>query len=258
MNLDQLWSRRGLFMAGTQVVGGITLAAAFERYAQAQGSDAIDWRGLFSSMPKGGTGKVKALTGIAFANARTLAVGATVASGEQLRVSKGSKLVVSVQDGTLLTLGGDAVLDFSVSEHKTGLLNLIAGSLLTVMPTGNRYLVGGPVATIGVKGTVVYRQVFTESEMTALESSGSKMKMPGRGLRDYCCTCNGAVDYVRNKDKSFIVSDAAEHHHAFFLDNEDPKLLRKFQQINHTDQDIKAAIDLQDGPKHDATFLQLR
>ena len=154
--MEKLWSRRGLFVVGGQVVAGATLAAAYARYAQAQPKDGIDWRGLFSSMPKGGTGKVKALKGVAFANSRSLSVGATVNSGEQLRVAKGGSLAVSVQDGTLLTLKGEAVLDFSVSHNKTGLLNLIAGSLLTVMPTGNRYLIGGPVATI-VAGDIIWR-----------------------------------------------------------------------------------------------------
>src|SRR5579863_8551083 len=155
--MDRLWSRRGMFIAGGQIIAGATLAAAFERYAQAQPADAIDWRHLFSSMPAGGSGKVKTLTGIAFAGNRSLSVGAKVSSGEQIRVAKGGTMAVSVEDGTLLTLKGDAVLDFSVSKQGTGLLNLVAGSLLTIMPVGHRYLVGGPVATIGIKGTVVYR-----------------------------------------------------------------------------------------------------
>jgi hypothetical protein len=255
--MESLWTRRGLFMAGGQMITGITLAAALDRYAQAQSSDAVDWRRLFSSKPEGGTGVVKQVTGIAFANQRTLKVGSTVKSGEQLRVAKGGTLAISIQDGTLISMREETVLDFAPSAHKTGLLNLIAGSLLTVMPTGNRYLVAGPTATIGIKGTVIYRQVFPENVHSAQAMEGRTAKLPGKGLKDYFCTCNGTVDYLHNSDKSLIVTDHAEHHNSFFLNPGNSKLLEKFEMVNHFDRDIMAAINLQDGPKHDTKFLKL-
>ncbi len=255
--MESLWTRRGLFIIGGQVIAGATLAAALERHARAQAKDAIDWKRLFSSPPEGGVGTVKQLSGVAFANRRALAVGAKVQSGEQLRVAKGGSLTVSVQDGTLLQLKEETVIDFAVSPHKTGLLNLLAGSLLAIVPVGHRYLVKGTAATIGIKGTVVFRQVFTENETSARAMHGKTAALPGKGLRDYFCTCNGAVDYLKNDGLSFIASDKAEHHNSFFLNPQNPQLLEKFEMINHFDRDIKAAIDLQDGPKHDASFLQL-
>lgn len=255
--MERLWTRRGVFVAGGQIVAGATLGIALERYARAQGGDTVDWKQLFAAKPEGGTGVVKRMTGVAFAGRRTLAVGAQVQSGEQLRVAKGGSLTVSIEDGTLLQMREETVLDFHPSRRKSGLLNLLAGSLLTVMPHGNRYLIGGPVATIGIKGTVVFREVFTENVTSARAMEGRTVRLPGKGLKDYFCTCNGTVDYLRKDSLSLITSDTAQHHNAFFLNPENPKLLEKFEMVNHFDRDIKAAIDLQDGPKHDASFLKL-
>jgi hypothetical protein len=254
--MDNVWGRRGLIIVGGQVFAGATLGLALERYAQAQSRESVDWRRLFATKPAGGTGKVKQITGIAFADQRSLSVGANVRAGEQLRVAKGGSLAVSIQDGTLLSLKGGTVLDFSPSTRKTGVLDLIAGALLAVMPTTNRYLVGGPTAAIGIKGTVFYREVFPEEEHTARAMEGRTSILP-KGLHDYFCTCNGSVDYLRKEDHSLIASDTAEHHNSFFLNPGNPKLLEKFEMINHFDRDIKAAIELQEGPKHDASFLKL-
>ena len=83
------------------------------------------------------------------------------------------------------------------------------------------------------------------------------MKVPGKGIKDYFCTCNGSVDYLRVSDLSLVASDTAQYHNAFILNPKNPKLLEKFPMVNHFDQDIRAAIDLQDGPKHDSSFLKL-
>lgn len=254
--MESLWTRRGLFIIGGQVIAGATLGAALERHARAQAKDAIDWKRLFSSPPEGGEGTVKQLSGVAFANRRVLSVGSKVQSGEQLRIAKGGSLTVSVHDGTLLQMRQETVVDFAVSPHKSGLLNLLAGSLLAIVPVGHRYMVKGTAATIGIKGTVIFRQVFTENETTARAMEGRTAKLPGKGLKDYFCTCNGAVDYLKNDSLSFIASDTAQHHNSFFLNPQNPQLLEKFEMINHFDRDIKAAVELQDGPKHDTSFLK--
>jgi len=255
--MDGLWSRRGVFVIGGQVIAGASLGQALERLALAQPREAVDWRRLFSTKPEGGTGRVKQLTGIAFANRRVLSLGAAVQSGEQLRVAKGGSLAVSIQDGTLLQIREGTVLDFAPSTHNSGLLNLVAGAFLAVMPANHRYLVHGPVATIGIKGTVFYRQVFGENETTALAMEDRRVRVPGQGVKDYFCTCNGTVDYLRSDDLSLVVSDTSQYHNAFILNPGNPKLLEKFPMVNHFDQDIRAAIDLQDGPKHDSRFLKL-
>lgn len=255
--MDGTWSRRGLFVIGGRVIAGATLGQALERLALAQPQDAVDWKRLFAKKPEGGTGRVKQVTGLAFADQRPLLLGATVRSGEQLRVAKASSLVVSIHDGTLLQIRAGTVLDFMPGTDNSGILGLIAGSFLAVVPIMHRFLIHGPEAVIGIKGTVFYRQVFTEDETSALAMENERVKVPGKGIKDYFCTCNGSVDYLRVSDLSLVASDTAQYHNAFILNPKNPKLLEKFPMVNHFDQDIRAAIDLQDGPKHDSSFLKL-
>jgi hypothetical protein len=115
--------------------------------------------------------------------------------------------------------------------------------------------VGGPTATIGIKGTVVFRQIFREDEMDARAMQGKTYTRP-RNLTDYFCTCNGEVDFLRNNDKSLITSEKAAAHSSSFLDSSNAKLLAKAPMVNHFDREIDRVIDLQDGVKHDKGFLR--
>jgi hypothetical protein len=249
-----LCTRRQFFNVGGRIVAGSLLLSALPRSPEAQAQEAINWRNLFSEVPKGGGGKVKDMIGSAFANQRPLKTGDSVASGEQLRVTKGSQLVISASDNAIFQMRGEAVVDFNVGTQKSGVLNLVLGSILAVVPTGHRYLMAGPTATIGIKGTVVFRQIFREDELEARAMKGKTYTRP-KNLTDYFCTCNGAVDFLRNKDRSLVASDKAEVHSSEFLDPTLPKLLNKAPMINHFDKEIERVIDMQDGEKHDKSFL---
>jgi len=247
-------TRRELFNIGGRMVIGSILLSALPGTPDAQAQEAINWRNLFREMPKGGGGKVKELEGMAFAGKRPLKVGDAVAAGEQLRVTKESRLIVSASDNSIFQIKGEAVVDFHIGTEKSGLLKLVLGQILAVVPTGHRYLIAGPTATIGIKGTVVFRQIFREDEMVARAMKGKSYTRP-RNLTDYFCTCNGAVDFLRNNDNSVITSDKAEAHSSEFLDSGNPKLLTEAPMINHFDKEIDKVIGLQDGPKHDRSFL---
>ncbi|HEX7926406.1 MAG TPA: hypothetical protein VF678_02375 [bacterium] len=248
-------TRRELFNIGGRVLVGSILLSALPASPEAQAQEAINWRNTFREVPKGGSGKVKELEGVAFAGQRALKVGDTVNSGEQLRVTKNGKLVVSSSDGAIFQMKGEAVIDYHIGTNKSGIMNLVLGQILAVVPSGHRYLVAGPTATIGIKGTVVFRQIFREDEMDARAMQGKTYTRP-RNLTDYFCTCNGEVDFLRNNDKSVITSDKAVAHSSSFLDGSNAKLLAKAPMINHFDRDIGHIIDIQDGPKHDRSFLK--
>jgi hypothetical protein len=249
-------TRRELFNIGGRVVIGSILLSALPGSPEAQAQEAINWRNLFRDVPKGGGGNVKELEGTAFAGKRPLKVGDAVAAGEQLRVTKGSRLIVSASDNSIFQMKGEAVVDFHIGTEKSGLLNLVLGQILAVVPTGHRYLVAGPTATIGIKGTVVFRQIFREDELVAQGMKGTTYTRP-KNLTDYFCTCSGACDFLRKNDNALITSDKAEAHSSEFLDPGNPKLLTKAPMINHFDRDINRVIELQEGTKHDRTFLKL-
>jgi hypothetical protein len=249
-----LCTRRQLLTIGSRVAAASILLSVLPASPEAQAQEAINWRELFRETPRGGGGKVKEMEGMAFAGQRPLKVGDEVASGEQLRVTKGSRLIVSGSDNTIFQVKGEAVVDFHIGTRSNGLLNLVLGQILAVVPTGHRYLVAGPTATIGIKGTVIFRQIFREDEMVAQGMKGTTYTRP-RNLTDYFCTCNGAVDFLRNSDRSLITSDAAEVHSSEFLDPANPKLLTKAPMINHFDREIDKVIEMQEGPKHYKGFL---
>lgn len=247
-------SRRQLFHVGGRIVVGSIVLSALPAAPEVEAQEAINWRNLFSQVPSGGSGKVKELAGTAFAGRRPLKFGDTVSSGEQLRVVQGSHLVVSASDNSIFLIRGEAVVDYHIGTQKNGLLNLVLGQVLSVVPKGHRYLIAGPTATIGIKGTVTFRQVFREDEMVAQALKGKKYTRP-KNLTDYFCTCNGAVDFLRNEDRSILTSDQAEAHSSEFLDPRSPKMLNKAPRINHFDEEIEHLIDMQDGEKHYKGFL---
>jgi hypothetical protein len=63
------------------------------------------------------------------------------------------------------------------------------------------------------------------------------------------------VDYLRNEDRSLAASDQTGYHNAFFLDPAAGQMRNSAPLINHFDEDIDYLIGLQDGEKHDRSFL---
>ena len=245
--MDSGLTRRGLLSTAGKaafaggVLGGITSLLRAGR------ADAIDWEKLLRTAKPEGYGIVKQLTGRAFSGGR-------VESGEQIQVSKGGKLILAMSDKSVFQMFGPTTLDLILSMMREGILNLLFGSLLSVVPKRNRYLVMGPTGTIGIKGTVFFRQVFPDDQVMVHTMEG-EMRTPA-GVNDYFCNCHGEVEYLQPETAETFYNDRAEYHNAFFLDPRTPGLLMKAPMINHDDKQIKAMIDLQEEPKHDATWLR--
>ena len=252
--MDSGLTRRGLLrtagkaaLAGS-VLGGITSLLRAGR------ADAVDWEKLLRTAKPEGYGIVKQLTGRAFSGGRRLNEGSRVESGEQIQVSKGGRLILTMSDQSLFQMFGPTTLDLILSMMREGILNLLFGSILSVVPRRNRYLVMGPTGTIGIKGTVFFRQVFPEDQVMARTMEG-QMRTP-EGVHDYFCNCHGEVEYQKPETAETFYNDRSEYHNAFFLDPRTPGLLVKAPMINHNDKLIQAMIDLQEEPKHDATWLR--
>ena len=248
-------TRRKFILTSSRFAAGIILLGALPSNPRAQAKEGINWREAFARTPQGGEGHVKTLQGTAFANDRPLKVGDVIKSGTQLRLAKGGSLVVSVSRGAIFQLKGETTMEFNASTMNTGLFRLVAGALVAVVPRGGRFLVQGPTATIGIKGTVVYRQIFKDHEKIADAGGGKTYTRPAE-LTDYFCTCNGSVDFLRNTDRSVVRSDTAEHHNAFFMGQAVTPTFMKAPMINHFDVDLEKLIDQQEGEKHDRSFLK--
>ena len=252
--MDSRLTRRGLLSAAGKaalaggVWGGITSLIIAGR------ADAIDWEKLLRTAKTENFGVVRQLTGRAFSGGRRLKEGSRVESGERVRVSKGGKVILLMADKSLFQMFGPTTLDLLLSMMRQGILNLLFGSVLSVVPRGNNYLVMGPTGAIGIKGTVFFRQVFPEDQVMARTMEG-QMRTP-EGVHDYFCNCHGEVEYQKPETAETFYNDRSEYHNAFFLDPRTPGLLVKAPMINHNDKLIKAMIDLQEEPKHDATWLR--
>lgn len=246
--------RRQLFAIGGRLIAASAMGAGLNSIVFPGDAQAVDWRNLFQSGAVGGFGKVKELQGTAFINRKPAAVGSLAESGDQVLCTKGSTVILSLSDQSVLRISGESIFTMRLDAKKGGILQMALGSLLAVIPTGNRYLLMGPTATIGVKGTVFYRQAFGPGDTHGMMGDGRQMRLPPR-TKEFFCTCNGTVDYLK-KDLSQGFEDTGHHHSPYFLSVEDPlNPYRPKRWINHTDGDIRKLIDRQEGPKHDASWL---
>ena len=247
-------SRRVFLAEGSRFVtlGGLAmLATALGLPAAAIGQD---WGTLSRQSLRGGSGVVKSIRGSASAGGRPLTLGAQVNSGEKITTAVGAVVILSLSDNTIMRINGNTSLQLEIGANRSGIFKLTVGSLLTVMPTRNRYLVQLPTAVVGIKGTVFFQQIYHPGETTAVGMEQKRYTIP-EGVREYFCLCNGAADFVEKGSMGTFFSDKAEHHNSYYIDPSRPNPLVKAPMVNHSDEQISQLIDLQDGPKHDSGFL---
>lgn len=255
-NSEGLTSRRYFLAQGTRLVTAAGLSGALMTgLGFPNEAEALDWRSMFRGRQEGGGGKVQKLKGRATANGRFLKVGDRVNSGEQILVSSAAHLIISMVDNTIFRINGAAQFVMHASQRKTGIFRLLMGSILTVMPKNNRYLVQMPSASIGIKGTVFFHQIYAPGETTALDQDRNRVTIP-EGIGEYFCLCNGQADFMKSVEKGVLYQDTSTYHNSYYLDPRQPKLLVGAPQLNHIDAEILELIALQEGRKHDSKFLE--
>ncbi|MEE8435874.1 MAG: hypothetical protein V3S64_13910 [bacterium] len=247
-------TRRGLLVRGGGLITGATLGASLGLGFPPTPAQAFDWFGLAGKTMPDVSGTVRFLKGEAFANKRPLRLGSRVPPGAFVTVSREGKLIIAIADGSVFTLFGGSQLKLLVGRMRQGLLNLLAGALLLVAPKRARYLVGGPQASFGIKGTVVFHQVFGPQDKTARTMEGTIQVPDYAG--SYFCTCNGAVDYLAPGQNDPYFSDRADYHNSFFIHASEKGRIVKAPMLNHGDKDIRELTSYQDGPKHDIRWLR--
>lgn len=218
-------------------------------------AQAFDWRALQRGNFNGGHGTVKDMSGAATAAGRRLAVGARVASGEEVRVERDSHVILSLSDNTILRIGARTVFTLDVGTQRRGFFRLLVGAVLTVMPHGNRYLVQMPTATVGIKGTVFFHQIYHPDEHTATDEKGAVVRIPAN-VREYFCLCHGWADFLKGEAAQPFFTDESSYHNSYFIDPARADPMVKAPQLNHTDTQIGRLIELQDGVKNDADWLR--
>ena len=247
-------TRRSLLARGGGLIAGATLGSSLGLGFPAIHAKGFDWFGLAGRSMPDVSGTVRFLKGEAFANRRPLRLGSRVPPAAFVTVSRGSKLILAIADGSVFTLFGGSQLRLLVGRMRQGLLNLLAGALLLVAPKRSRYLVGGPQASFGIKGTVVFHQIFGPEDRTARTMEGT-MPLPDYA-GSYFCTCNGEVEYLSRGRNEPYFSDRADYHNSFFIHGSEQGRIVKAPMLNHGDEDIRELTSYQDGPKHDISWLR--
>lgn len=252
------WSRRRVLVQGGLGAAGLIGASAAPLVWPTQAL-AIDWAALFGRAMdmEEPAGTLRYLRGHAFSGLRRLKQGDILQSGENLRVSRGGEAVVRLEDNGVLRVYGGSVIEVALMRMKEGFLRLITGAVQAVIPQGQPYLIAGVTATVGVKGTVVYREVFPPGERTGMTMDGP-MAIP-EGARDYFCNCFGTVDYAYDDDVEHpFHTSRSTYHDAFFLDPGRAKrdMLLKAPMFNHFDDDIRSLVAYQQAPRHRIDWLK--
>ena len=251
-------SRRAILAAGGKAAAALTavsLGLGVGATLAPSRALAIDWSQLFKGRMPDASGVVKLLEGRAYAGGRRLALGDSVPSGAVVAVEEEGRLVIGLMDGGIFTLSGGSKLELLLDRMSQGILNLLAGALLLASPKGSQYLVtGGGVSAFGIKGTVVYREVFTSAGKEARGMEGP-YAVPD-AASGYFCTCHGAVDFLRPGSSETYHIERAEYHRSYLIHPQHPGLLRKAPMLNHFDEDIRALVALQDEPRHELSWLR--
>ena len=246
--------RRFLAGGGSALLKGAALAGLGAPLLPATGHG-MDWKSLRELMGPAGFGMVNSLIGEASADGRPLSVGSRIDSGARIEVSPAGRLIVNMSDRSVFQFTGPATLDLLLSMMREGVLNLLLGALLAIVPSGNRYLVMGPMGAVGIKGTVFYREVFAQEQTTVHGMEGDLITP--KGVRGYFCNCNGEVEYLeRELNQKPLLTDRSQYHHSYYLTPAPRDRLIKAPMVNHNDGQIKALIALQEGKKHDASWIE--
>lgn len=257
MTPSSLFSRRNVLVFFGAAAASFGLGYVTRRLTRRPGTPPIDWRAAFEAKSGQGEAEVKSLVGEGFAGMERLALGDKVPSGQHIRVGKDGVMVLALPDRTVMKINGEAQLELHIDPRSGGVYNLALGAVLSVVPARNLYLAIGPATTVGIKGTVFFREVQGTQPRMMMGMDGM-MPMP-EGITDYWCTCHGDVDFLGNLQRGEVVrTDHARHHNSFFLKGQGSELkLIKAPMLDHFDDDIQRLIDIQEPPRHDASWLEL-
>jgi len=249
---DDLLSRREILTFFPKALALTALSLASSSVILPQKVDAVDWTRFWGTPSKTGQASVIQVRGRVKVGRSTLRRGMKVDSGVEVIVFKGAELLLRLPDESVLKMRGYTRMVLELDSNSGGLFKLIVGSMMGVInPIKERpYLIKGPTATIGVKGTVFFHEVFDENNR-------DDKRIP-REATEYFCVCNGAVDFLQPQRGNLLKSQKAHHHQAYFLSPAGRKV--KFKKANfmldHSDPEIYQAIQQMRGKKHKTGWLR--
>lgn len=216
------------------------------------------WGGFFRSESKPGQAEIIYANGRVFANGKPAKVGQKIPFLTTIRVPKRTVVRLRFPDESVVEVRGDAKFVVEIQKSSGGFLQLLWGAILAVVPQDkvNPYVIKGPTAVVGIKGTVFYMEVFPPGQTTSSFGNGTVEHPPG--FKEYFCLCHGDADFIQ--PDSFQIAKTEEkvyHHKAYFMNfSEETPKLEPGGMLNHTDLEIYELIKNQRKHKHSTDWLE--
>lgn len=161
-------------------------------------------------------------------------MGDTLLNGQRLRpdhsIQTGDELVTGPMSGLVFVLGNSSfrvrqntrmVVERGASLSVVSVLRLLTGAVVSVWGKGTSRRIITPTATVGIRGTGTYTEVFPEQDH-----------------RSYFCNCYGTVDVAAGRESLVSQSD---YHQSFWAEAapKNGRFLTPANAINHSDDELE-------------------
>ncbi|KAK3584155.1 hypothetical protein CHS0354_035235 [Potamilus streckersoni] len=164
--------------------------------------------------------------GRAFINGYPVLAGNRIYPKSKIVTAPDSSVTIKMPDNCIFKIGPKSVVSFEISRLFSGIFNVEAGSLTSVIGPG----IASPY--------LEDNQVFTDSK-------GSPLNYNQEGAAYLFCLCNGAMDLISRETKRTYWLAEADYHNTLLLTEKERKVIvKKIPQLNHTDGELKKLIEL--------------
>lgn len=162
------------------------------------------------------------LQGDALLNGQRLVRDAVVQTGDRIETGPASSVTFVIGTAAFLVRQSSRItVERGAALNLVSTLRLLAGAVVSVWGAGPRRQISTPLMTVGIRGTGVYTEVFSE-----------------RNNRSYFCNCYGSVDINSGNE---TVRSQADYHQSFWAEPQPQqgRLITPAPALNHSDEELE-------------------
>jgi hypothetical protein len=163
--------------------------------------------------------RVSFISGEFFINGNKASVGDKISAGDTIQTGFLSEADIEMQDYAIFHMKANTSIEIDdiVSEAK---VKVKKGWFLGIVKKGKQFQVSTPTVLAGVRGTVLFVNVFSDD-------------------RAYFCDCNGKIDIMDSKSMNQLQTVESVHHTAFTIQRAGTGVqMTRAKLLYHTDSDI--------------------
>ncbi|UCB44530.1 MAG: FecR domain-containing protein [Spirochaetota bacterium] len=163
--------------------------------------------------------RVSFIFGEFFINGKKAEVGANIVEGDIIRTGDRSEAEIEVKNYAIFHMKENTVIEINNIVAK-GRVKVKSGWFLGVIKKGKEFQVSTPTVLAGVRGTVLFVNVFSDDSA-------------------YLCDCNGKVDIIDPRSMNQLKTVESEYHTAFNIKKAGKGVqITRAGQLYHHDSDI--------------------